>query len=176
MKKTLSRIRERFYWPGLKNDVQRWCKACDVCASRKGPHTHARSPLQHYTVGAPLERVALDVLGPLPITDDGNRYILVVAGYFTKWTESYAMANQEVVTVARILVDEFVARLGVPTQLHSDQGRNFESQVFQEMCELLGIDKTRTTPLRPQSDGKVERFNRTLEQMLSAFVAENQKD
>ena len=86
------------------------------------------------------------------------------------------MENQEAVMVARILVDEFVVKFGFPTQLHSDQGRNFESQAFQEMCEVLRIDKTRTTPLRPQSDGMVEQFNRTLEQILSAFVVDNQKD
>ena len=132
--------------------------------------------MKTYNVGAPLERVALDVLGPLPESDHGNKYILVVADYFTKWTESYSMPNQEATTVAKLLVEEFVVRFGVPRQLHSDQGRNFESAVFREMCLLLDIDKTRTTPLRPQSDGMVERYNRTLENMLSKFVAENQRD
>ena len=80
--------------------------------------------------------------------------------------------NQEATTVASVLVEEFVAHFGI----HSDQGRNFESKVFQEMCKLLEMDKTRTTPLHPQSDGMVERFNRTIEGMLSKFVAENQRD
>ena len=75
-----------------------------------------------------------------------------------------------------MLVEEFVARFGIPRQIHSDQGRNFESKVFQEMCKLLGMDKTRPTPLHPQSDGMVERFNRTIEGMLFKFVAENQRD
>ena len=88
--------------------------------------------------------------------------------------EAYAIPNQEATTVARVLVEEFVARFGIPRQIHSNQGRNFELKVFQEMCRSLGMDKTRTTPLHPQSDGMIERFNRTTEGMLSKFVAENQ--
>ena len=79
-------------------------------------------------------------------------------------------------TYADVLVKEYVCRFGVPLSLHSDQGRNFESNVFKEMCELLGIRKTRTTALHPQSDGLVERVNRTLESQLSKFVDRNQKD
>ena len=69
---------------------------------------------------------------------------------------------------------EFIYRYGVPQELHSDQGRNFKSAVFAGVCKLLGMHKTRTTPLHPQSDGMVERFNRTIENQLAAYVAENQ--
>ena len=174
--KTLGRVKERFYWPGCTKDVKDWCRSCDLCASRERPTRTPRAPLKTYNVGAPLERVALDILGPLPESDRGNKYILVIGDYFSKWTEAFAIPNQEATTVARVLVEEFVARFGIPRQIHSDQGRNFESKVFQEMCEALGMDKTRTTPLHPQSDGMIERFNRTIEGMLSKFVAENQRD
>ena len=120
--------------------------------------------------------MAQDILGPLPDSDRGNKYILIIGDYFSKRTEAYAIPNQEATTVARVLVEEFVARFGIPRQIHSDQGRNFESKVFQEMCNSLGMEKTRTTPLHPQSDGMVERFNRTIEEMLCKFVAENQRD
>ena len=163
--KTLGRVKERFYWPRCTKDVKDWCRACDLCASRERPTRTPRAPLQTYNVGAPLERVALDIMGPLPESDRGNKYILVIGDYFSKWTEAFAIPNQEATTVARVLVEEFVARFGIPRQIHSDQGRNFESKVFQEMCEALGMDKTRTTPLHPQSDGMIERFNRTLEGM-----------
>ena len=176
IKKTLGRVKERFFWPGSTKDVKDWCRECDLCASRERPTRQPRAPLRTYNVGSPLERVALDVLGPLPVSDRGNKYILVVGDYFSKWTEAYAIPNQEATTVARVLVEEFVARFGIPRQIHSDQGRNFESKVFQEMCQTLGMDKTRTTPLHPQSDGMIERFNRTIEGMLSKFVAENQRD
>ena len=175
-KKTLGRLRERFFWSGCDRDVRRWCRECDLCASRKGPSKRPRAPMKAYNVGAPLERIAIDVTGPLPSTDSGNKYVLVVADYFTKWTEAYAIPNQEAETVAKKLVEEFVARYGVPREIHSDQGRNFESDLFREVCRLLDLDKTTTTPLRPQSDGMVERFNRTLKSMLSLFVSENQRD
>ena len=129
-----------------------------------------------YNVGSPMERIAIDVLGPLPITETGNKYILIVADYFTKWVEAYPMPNQEATTVAKLLVREFICRFGVPLLIHSDQGRNFGSELFAEMCRLLGIKKTRTTPYYPQSDGMVECFNRTLEAQLSKFADHNQKD
>ena len=67
-----------------------------------------------YNVGSPMERIAIDVLGPLPITETGNKYILIVADYFTKWVEAYPMPNQEATTVAELLVREFICRFGVP--------------------------------------------------------------
>ena len=116
--------------------------------------------------------MAIDVLGPLPIIiiDGGNRYLLIAANYFTKWVEAYSLPNQEAVTVAGFLVKEFLCRFGTPQIIHSDQGQNFESAVFSEMCQLLGISKTRTTPLHSESVGMVERFNCTIESQMSEFV------
>ena len=105
----------------------------------------------------------MEFLRPLPQSKLGNKYILIAADYFTKWVEAYPLVNQEAVTVAEVLIQEFISRFGVPLILHSDQGRNFEGAVFSEMCKLLEVTKTRTTPLNPQSDGMVERFNRTLD-------------
>jgi len=128
------------------------------------------------TLGCVREERFYQCTGTLPVTEAGNKYILIVADYFTKWVEAFPMANQEACTVAEILVREVVCRFGVPLLIHSDQGRNFESVLFAEMCRLLGIKKTRTTPYHPQSDGMVERFNRTLEAQLSKFADHNQKD
>ena len=107
-------------------------------------------------VGYPLQLVAVDILGPLPDTPRGNRYLLVVADYFTRWTEAYPIPNQEAITVARVLTTEFFLRFSPPEQLHSDQGRQFKSEVLAEVCKLLGVKKSRTTPYHPQSDGLVE--------------------
>ena len=123
-----------------------------------------------------MERVAIDVLGPLPKTESGNVHILIAQDYFTKWVEAFPIPNQQATTVAEVLVNQFFCRFGVPMELHSDQGRNFESVVFQEICKLLQITKTRTSPYHPESDGMVERFNRTLENGLTMFVNENQTD
>ena len=117
-----------------------------------------------------MQIVAMDILGPLPENSSDNSYILVVGDYFTKWMEAHPIPNQEATTVARKLTDEFFCCFSVPEQLHSDQGRQFKAVVITEMCKLLHIEKTRTTPYHPQSDGLVERFNRTLGDMLVTAV------
>ena len=134
----------------------------NACAERNDPPKKSRSPLIVEQSGYPMERVAIDIIGPLPKTNNGNRYILVAVDYFTRWPEAYAIPNQEARTIAQTLVDEWVCRYGVMQRLHTDQGRNFESDVFKEITNILGIKKTRTTPYHPQSDGMVERMNRTL--------------
>ena len=176
IKKTLGKIRQKYYWPGLQNDVKNYINGCETCAKRKGPNQTKKAPMQVTRSGYPMERIAVDILGELPETEQGNKYILVVSDYFTKWTESYPMPNMEAVTVARLMIEQMICRFGIPRKIHSDQGRQFESQLFSEMCRLLQIEKTRTTPYHPESDGMVERFNRTLCGMLSAYVAENHRD
>ncbi|XP_041929155.1 uncharacterized protein K02A2.6-like [Alosa sapidissima] len=96
--------------------------------------------------------------------------------YFTKWPEAYAVPDQSAHTTADRLVTEMFCRFGAPEELHSDQGRNFEAEVFAEVCQRMGIRKTRTTPLHPQSDGLVERFNRTLAVQLAILADRQQKD
>ena len=174
--KTLARVWRRFFWYKLKEDVNKWCNNCETCAKKKMPIPTNKAQMQSYTVGCPMERVALDILGPLPRTSRGNVYILVVADYFTRWTEAYLMRNQEAVTVAKKLVNEFICHFGAPLQVLTDQGAQFESQLFCEMCHLLDISKTRTSAYHPQSDGMVERFNRTLASMLSLFGKDHQRD
>ncbi|GFX32226.1 retrovirus-related Pol polyprotein from transposon 412 [Trichonephila clavipes] len=174
--KTLHRVRERFCWGKVRADVEQWCKSCDACSARKGPKIRSRGKLHRYNVGAPFERIAFDILGPLPRTASGNKYLLVVIDYFTKWPEVYPIPDQEAPTVAEAVVQHWISRYGVPLQIHSDQGRNFVSAVLKGVCELLGIDKTKTTPLHPQSDGMVERFNRTILNNLSLMVSKNQQD
>ncbi|GFX50477.1 retrovirus-related Pol polyprotein from transposon 17.6 [Trichonephila clavipes] len=145
--KTLQKVRERFYWNNVRSDVKKCCCTRDPCASRKGPRKRTRGRLQLYNVGAPLERIAFDILGPIPRSSDGNNCILVVMDYFTKGPEAYSFPDQEASTVAEVLVQHWISRVGVPLQLHSDQGRNFDSAVCKRLCEILAIDKTRTTAL-----------------------------
>lgn len=173
--KTLEKIKQNYYWSGMKQHVAKYCNQCDRCAARKPCQKTNRAPLGQYHVGEPMERVAIDILGPLPLTEKGNKYILVISDCFTRWPEALAIPDQEAVTVAKALVNDVICRFGTPLQIHSDQGSNFESNVFKELCELLQIDKTRTTSKRPQSNGMVERFNRTLTAMLTAYCEKNQR-
>ena len=99
-----------------------------------------------------------------------------VLDYFSKWIEAFATPDQEAETVANVLVDGFILCYGVPKQIHSDQGSQFESKLFRFLCDLLGIDKTRTTAYHPQSNGFIERYNRTLQSMLSKLIEGDQRN
>jgi len=127
-------------------------------------------------VGEPWERLGIDVTGPNRTSSKGNSYVLTVIDHFTKWNELFPMRNQEAATVARILVDRVFCIFGCPLQILTDQGPNFESALFQELCQLLYVDKIRTTPYKPSTNGNIERFNATMHGMLAKLVAENQCD
>ena len=174
--KTLKKLRQRFYWPGHKADVERWCKQCIVCESLHVAGNPRKAPLQPKPVYQRMDRVACDIMGPLPETKEGNQYILCVADHFSKYTEAYAIPDMLAQTVADKIVNEWVARYGCPVTIHTDQGRNFESELFKEICRLLDIHKTRTARYRPNSDAVVERNNRTLKRLLRACVDGNQKE
>ena len=144
IRKTHEKIKQRFFWVGCKQDVIRWCKYCTVCAQKSG--TKTRAPMQHTPVGSPLEKVAMDIMGPFPISDSGNSYILVVSDYFTRWVEAYPIPDMTAQVVADKFVTEFITRYGIPEQIHTDQGSDFMSNLFKEMAKLLDIYQTRTTP------------------------------
>ena len=174
--KTLQQLKRRFYWPGHSLDVKRWCQTCSICASRKTTTSKNCAPLQTIKAGSPMQVIAVDIMGPLPESSNKNSYILVVGDYFTCWMEAYAIHDQEAATVAQKLVDDVFCRLGIPEHLHSDQGKQFESKLIQELCKILKISKTRTTAYHPQCDGLVERFNRTLQDMIATITVDHPFD
>merc|ERR1711893_323270 len=177
MNKTVEKCKKSpFFWPQMVAEAKRWVRKCRECQQRKAPAHAKRAKLVTYQSGGPWERVAMDVLGPLPATPGGNKFILVVMDYYTKWVEMFAMKDQTAETVAAVLVDEVFSRMGCPYELHSDQGSNFKSKVMTEVYRLMGIKKTQTTPYHPRGDGMVERMNRTLEDMLAHCVSERQTD
>ena len=174
--KTVEKVRKKFYWYRYKEDIRLHIAMCDVCKKASQPVKLPRAPLQQYRAGYPLDRIGLDIMGPLRTTKNGNKYILVIGDYFTRWMEAYSLPSQKTEEVATKLVFEFVCRFGLPYEIHSDQGRNFESDLFQEICRLLNIKKTRTTSYRPCSNGLIERFNGTLGRMLKKFVDRNNEN
>ena len=171
-RRTLLKIQQRFHWYKMRDHISRWIRTCDRCQRRKRPGKTPRAPLKKYTVGYPMERIAMDIVGPLIETPRGNKYILVICDYFSKWSQAFPLPNHTAKTVAEKFVTEWVALWGCPLSLHTDQGRDFESTLFKEMCTLLNIDKTRTTAYHPSSDGLVERENATIGQVLNAITEE----
>ena len=170
--RTIDAVKQRFWWPGMKRDLIRWCQTCEPCQKRKR-HPHARTPLTQDQVGAPLERMACDILSFTTESAQGNVCALVVSDYFSKWAKVIPLPDHQAETVANALVTEVFLPFGVPRIMHTDQGREFQSDLLRHLYELLEVKKTRTSPYRPQSDGQVERLNRTILDMLAKFCSDN---
>ena len=173
VKRTLLRTKNRFFWPKMAIQIKDFVRNCQVCAKTKLNCHNEKAPLQPIEVNEPFVLWAMDYMGPLPETSRGNKHFLVVTDHFTKWCEVFPTADQKASTVAEILVNRVFSRFGPPTIIHSDQGRNFESNLMQEVCSLMGIHKSRTTAYHPQCDGQVECQNRTLQEMLAAFISDH---
>ena len=167
--RTLARLADHFYWSGMADDVKDWLSQCVACIKRKSPVGRLH-PLSNIPTGHRWDRIAMDILDVCDPTPEGFRYILVIADYFSKWTEAFPMKNKCADTVANILVESIILRFGMPLVIHSDQGREFENGLMKSLCALLGCTKTRTALYHPESDGMIERFNRTCLMMLSMFV------
>ena len=153
----------------MRRDIAHWCRACLTCASRY-PGRPIRPQLTPIPVSGPFDRVGVDVL-QLPKTNRGNRYAVVFVDYLTKWPEVYATQDQTAPTIAKLLVEGIIIRHGVPNQLLSDRGPSFLAKLMLEVCRVMGVKKVNTSAYHPQSDGLVERFNRTLIDMMSKSVA-----
>ena len=174
--RTLAQLQQHYYWVGMKKDIERWYGECVPCAQAKPAPSRPKGKLQKVIAGAPMDIVAIDILSGLPATPKGYKYLLVATDYFTKWCEAYPLVDAEAATCMQALYSGFFSRFGLPRQLHSDQGTNFENKLFSELCQITGINKTRTTAFHPRSDGQTERLNRTILQMLRATAADNPAD
>ena len=166
--KVYGEIRRHYWWVGMRGDVTRWSKGCITCATRSVGRA-VRPPLTPIPVAGPFDRVGVDVI-QFPRSSRGNQYAVVFVDYLTKWPEVFPVADQTAATIAGLLVREIVSRHGVPTEVLSDRGRAFLSGLLQEVQKLLGFKKTNTSAYHPQTDGLVERFNRTLTAMLAKTV------
>ena len=174
--RTYKKLRARFYWPNMHKQIADWCRFCKPCAATKTHHGRHKAELCKMLCGEPMDRIGIDHVGPLPRTPEGNEYLLVVTDYFSKWAEAYPVPNVSAAVTADVLVTQFITRFGTPFVIHTDQGSAFESELFQNMTKLFEIEKTRTTPYHPRSDGLTEKFNGTLQRMLKAFVDSSRTD
>jgi hypothetical protein len=171
--KTLARIQRRYYWPKMKEDVTAYVKSCMKCAQRK-PYGQTKAPLQPIPAATRVwERIAMDIVGPVDTSRNGNNYILVLSDYASRFVMTIPMVDQTARTVASHLVNEVITKYGAPEQILTDQGSNFLSELVKQICELFKIKQLKTTSYHPQTDGLVERFNRTLCDMLACYVNED---
>lgn len=174
--KTLARVRQNFMWYGIHRDVELYVSTCRTCSMNKKPRIKPRAGLRSYHAGFPMERIHLDFLGPFTPSNKGNKYVLMMIDQFTKWLECVAVPEQNAETVAQQFMQHFIVTFGCPLEVHTDQGKQFDSTLFKSLCKLLQIAKTRTTPYHPSSNGQIERYNRLIVQMIRCFVDKHPKD
>ncbi len=154
--KTLCRIASRFVWPGMYSQVSQCCSSCEKCQLTSGRKV-ARAQLQPLPIiETPFERIGMDVVGPLEKSSPGNKYILVICDYATRYPEAFPLRSVKARNVANCLLQLF-SRVGIPKEVLTDCGTNFMSKLLQQVYQLLGVKDIKTTPYHPQTDGLVER-------------------
>ena len=173
VRKTTDRVLNEFFWPTVRKDVKIYCRTCDVCQKTVPKGKISQLPLGKMPlIDTPFSRVAIDLVGPIfPATDTGNRFILTVVDYATRYPEAKALKKIDSETVAEALV-EIYSRVGIPREVLTDQGKQFSSDIMKEVGRLLSIKQLTTTPYHPSCNGLVERFYGTLKSMLRKLSEE----
>lgn len=168
IERTTRLVRERCFWPGMSQEIERYCQECGRCVVAKAVRPKVRAFPGNLMAARPLDVVAIDFT-VLEKSTDGRENVLIVTDVFSKFTQAYPARDQKASTVARLLTEGWFYRYGVPKRLHSDQGRNFEGDLLKQLCQLYHIEKSRTTPYHPEGNGQCERFNRTLHDLLGSL-------
>jgi transposase InsO family protein len=149
------------------------CHVCNTYHRGKLPRT---APLQPIPVGAPFERLSIDLTGPHCRSDRGHVWILTCIDPFTKWVEAFPLRNKEAETVAKVLVEQVFTRFGIPIALLSDKGKEVDGNIMKAVCRMLDIDKLHTTAYKASTNAAIERFHKTMNSMLGKFIEEHQRD
>ena len=151
-------------------DAEKFAKTCPECVVASGSGRRCKPLLHPIPVQRPFQVLGIDVMD-LPVTEKGNRHVVVIQDLFTKWPMVFPVQDQKALRIAKLIAEEVVPLFGVPGGLLSDRGTNFLSHLVLDLCRMLGITKLNTTAHHPQCDGAVERFNRTLKTMLRKHAA-----
>ena len=175
VQRTLLRISARYFWYKLLEDVQRYIRTFDACQFRKRPGKTSRASWTTQHVGFRFERIAMDLCGPLEPTAAGNRYMLVIGDYFSKFTMPIAVQNKKQETIAEALVTRWISLFGIPDVICTDRGRKFDNLLMRELCERFHITKSRTCSYHPASNGVIERYNSSFAQIVGTLCNEQQQ-
>ena len=175
-KKTYDRVTSNFFWPGAYDDVSRYCQSCDICQRTIPKGRCGKTPLVAMPIiGEPFARVAIDLVGPLPMSGRKHRWILTLVDCATRYPEAIPMKGIDTIECAEELVNIF-SRIGIPQEILSDRGSQFVSDLMREISRLLSVHQLQTTPYHAQCNGLVERWNGTLSRMIQKMAAEKPSD
>lgn len=172
VERTLRKIRDRYFWPGMYRDVAAHIKACAACQRYKPANLKPAGLVQTPAMRQRFEVISIDLFGPLPETEEGLRWILIVEDTATRWVELFALRQATADSCARVLLDEVFLRYGVPRRIISDNGTQFVSGVMQYLLHCLNIDQIFTPVYHPEAN-PVERKNRDLKTQLAILVGDN---
>lgn len=176
VRRTRLRIRERFGWSGLNKDVTAVVKSCLLCNVMNATRPKRQGRFGKYQVSRRWELVAMDVLEISPASKRGNRKVLVIGDTFMRFCVAVPLKNELAETVARAVLNYWVLSFGPPEKLLSDRGKTFVGKVIKNMCEAIGTKKISTSPYHPQTDGMIERMNRTICKDIRSRVAFDDSD
>lgn len=161
-------VRSRFIWPSVRKDCAKWARQCISCQKCKVTR-HTKSPLGVFLDQSQrFDHVHLDLVGPLP-PSQGNMYCLTMIDRYTRWPEAVPVPDITAQTVASAFFSTWISRFGCPLRITTDQGRQFESELFRCLSQLLGIKRIRSSPYHPQANGLIEEFHRPLKSALKAY-------
>ena len=172
--RTYKKIKSRYSWKGMLGDIRKYVSRCPVCQKSK-PDGSVKMPLQVTTTSDYIfEKITVDIVGPLPVTHRGNKYLLTIQDDLSKFLVITPIPRQDAATISRALCKHFINIFGTPKIILTDQGKNLISGVFKELCKCLGISKINSTAYRPQTQGALERSHRTLNEYLRSFISAKQ--
>jgi transposase InsO family protein len=167
----------KFWWKNLRKDVRSWVASCRTCATKKDPVVPVRAPLTSIAPLAKFQRWYTDCVGPLPLTEQGNKFFIIFVESITKYVEIFALPDLKAETTARTFVNGIVLRYGICKELYSDQGTNYTADLMRGIEDILGITPVFSSSFHPMSNGTAERTNRSIIQVMSQLVdTQKQKD
>ena len=175
--KTYDRIRENFYWPNMREQIRKFVRECETCKLNKTVRIKTKAPMQITdTPSEAFEKIEMDIVGPLPQTEYGNKYILTIQDNLTKYSDAIPLRSTESTAIASAFAEHFITRFGCPRVIHTDQGSDFTSQVMATFCKIFRIKHLRSTAFHPQALGSLERSHHVLIQYLKNYCEKNNWD
>jgi len=174
---TFERLALRHYWPTLSADVSKICRECSVCQRAKTPPAFWKHSLQPWPTSERHGfRLHCDLKGPLTCADGKRRYVLVTIDSFSKYVELQILNDKSASEVAKGLFDSWIVRHGAPTEIITDNGREYDNELWRNLHDLFGIKRTRVSALHPASQGLVERFMRVFNTYFRTVLQEHPGD